>query len=311
MNRPFAAMLGLIAAVALTLTPVPAAETTQTKAYDLLQTRSTQHEMVDAYLLGLASTFIFPELLDAHSRDHVAFTRKFGDKFAELGMKTIKVIVAPVKGTEVSVMSNDRAVLVVFRGSESADKCAFVKDWTTNLNAGLLSVPELGKGVKVHKGMWKAMDSVYDTLVKEVAVQGGFKSKRVYVTGHSLGGALATLCGIRLQKDGLGKPIVYSFGSPRVGNARFRDVCDDLALTVHRWVYKNDIVPMLPSALILGYRHVGLIHNVTRGGLVKLNDSEMRGFGNVKDHHVYRYLESIYEELPKSIKDRVPAPPGS
>ncbi|RVW38708.1 hypothetical protein CK203_077483 [Vitis vinifera] len=55
----------------------------------------------------------------------------------------------------------------------------------------------------------------------------------VYVTGHSLGGALATLLALELSSSQLAKRGVisvtmYNFGSPRVGNKRFAEVYNEV-----------------------------------------------------------------------------------
>lgn len=309
MRRLFTATLVLLAAFGLASSPVSATET-RLKAYDLLQTRSDKHEMTDAYLLALASCYVFPDLLGVKDRnDHKAFTKQYADKFFPLGIQKVKYVAGLKSGTEVVVMSNDTAVIVVFRGSEIGDTKAMLKDWLTNLNACLMLAPELGKGAKVHRGMWKALDGVYGVVVKDVEAQGGFRDKRVYVTGHSLGGGLALLFGVRMHVEGKVKPTVYTFGAPRTGNFEFRKAAGDLA--VHRWVNNKDVVPMMPSDRVYAYKHVGLTHNITKRKDVTLDDRETRALlGSAKEHHVYRYLEGLYGNLPEEMKGQLPAPPG-
>jgi hypothetical protein len=308
MRRLFTTVLILLATLGLASGSVSAGES-KLKAFDLLQTRSDKHEIGDAYLLATASCYIFPELLGVKDRnDHEGFTKQFADKFFPLGIKKVQYVADLKSGTEAVVMSNDSAVIVVFRGSEISECKALVKDWLTNLNACLTKTPELGKGVKVHRGMWKSLDRVYAVVVKDVEEQGGFGDKRLYVTGHSLGGGLALLCGVRLQVEGKGKPIVYTFGAPRTGNFEFRQAARDLV--VHRWVNNKDVVPMLPSDRFYSYRHVGLTHNIKKSKEVYLDDSETRAVcGSSKEHHVYRYLEGLYANLPDELKGQMPVPP--
>jgi hypothetical protein len=279
------------------------------KPFALLQTRSTQHEMADAYLLAYASCYVHPELLGVKDRnDHKKFTETLGEKFHPLGVKRIKYVSDPKTGTEVVVMSTDAAVIVVFRGSEFNDTWAMLKDWLTNTNALLTKTPELGKGVKVHKGFWKAVDGVYDCVLEEVKLQRGFTKKRVYATGHSLGGALALTWAVRMSAEDKGDAVVYTFGAPRAGNFEFRKAARDL--DVHRWVNRKDIVPMLPSDRWLGYRHVGQTHNIKEGNKVYFDDDEFRAYrGSASDHHVYRYLEGLHANLPDDVKELMPEPP--
>lgn len=81
------------------------------------------------------------------------------------------------------------------------------------------------------------------------------------VTGHSLGGALATLAALDLAKEGLPVAAVYTFGTPRPGGSAFRDDYDALLGAVtYRLVLGDDIVPTVAPSM-LGFRHVGrLLH---------------------------------------------------
>jgi len=320
-RRLFTAILVLVGILGLTACPAVGGDDAKSKPaqklqasvklkpYELLRTKSDSHEMGDAYMLAYASCYIFPELLGVDRNDHERFTKKFADKVIPLGVKRVKYVSDGKTSTEVVIMTTDAAVIVVFRGSEIGDTSAMIKDWLTNLNAGLYHVSRLGKNVKVHRGMWKALDTVHEDVVKEVTDQGGFTKKRVYVTGHSLGGGLALLCGVRMHAEGTGTPTVYTFGAPRVGNFEFRKAAGDVP--VHRWVNNKDVVPMMPSDRVLAYRHVGLTHNIKPKNEVYLDDSEIRAVkGSALDHHVYRYLEGLYANLPEDLKDKLPEPPG-
>jgi Lipase (class 3) len=81
----------------------------------------------------------------------------------------------------------------------------------------------------------------------------------VVVTGHSLGGAVATLAGAYLRDSGIPCSI-YTYGSPRVGNAAFADFVtnqqqqSDGSLSTFRITHLDDPVPRLPP-MLLSYRH--------------------------------------------------------
>lgn len=77
----------------------------------------------------------------------------------------------------------------------------------------------------------------------------------VYVAGHSLGGALATLASIDLKMN-LKLPDVrlISFGSPRVGNAVFAEWFQKSIGPHWRFTHNQDIVPSLPP-VYMGFRH--------------------------------------------------------
>jgi hypothetical protein len=88
----------------------------------------------------------------------------------------------------------------------------------------------------------------------------------LYVTGHSYGGAQATLLAMMLRNDPAYAPLfetlraVYTFGAPMVGSPAFADACESdeqLAGRVFRYVYDNDIVPQLPPRACGEFKHFG------------------------------------------------------
>jgi len=143
-------------------------------------------------------------------------------------------------------------------------------DWQL-LNAGLNAVV-LGKGL-VHTGFWDSYQSVRIPLHRALrkAIQRSLADPvplELYVTGHSLGGALATLASMDFAVNILPRinqrrrhfmlpPIrigMYNFGSPRVGNFAFASRYDDLIPNCFRVVVDGDIVTGIPRAW---YKHVG------------------------------------------------------
>ena len=70
------------------------------------------------------------------------------------------------------------------------------------------------------------------------------KSKKLFITGHSLGGAVATILAAYLKEQGC-DPVLYTYGSPRVGNEGFVKAYS--AITHYRHVYHRDPVPMIPT----------------------------------------------------------------
>ncbi len=140
------------------------------------------------------------------------------------------------------VRRNDIAALV-FRGT------ATFRDWRTNLNQGLIK-PEDYRGVSVHRGFWKAFQVAHADITAAVdeAVPA---SLPLYITGHSLGGALAQIASVVLERDNLAA--CYTFGSPRVATLTFdREVKCPHYRVINAW----DLVPGLPAPF-LRYRHSG------------------------------------------------------
>jgi hypothetical protein len=102
-------------------------------------------------------------------------------------------------------------------------------------------------GGRVHSGFRRALDSIAGEI--ETALAG--RSQPVFFTGHSLGAALATLAAGLLPAAA-----VYTFGSPRAGDAEFGRSLG--ATPVYRIVNGADVFTRVPPpGWPYGFRHVG------------------------------------------------------
>ncbi len=151
--------------------------------------------------------------------------------------------------TQAYVCRGSRALLIAFRGTEISK----IKDWFTDLMATEVASPT-GSG-KVHKGFAAALSAVWPQLTQTLdELHDGLAP--IWITGHSLGGALAVLAAAQLQSL---RPIqgLYTFGQPRVGDRDFaKSMNRALAGRMIRFVNNNDIVPQVPPpGLFLKYWH--------------------------------------------------------
>ena len=115
--------------------------------------------------------------------------------------------------------------------------------------------------------------------------------RRVRVTGHSRGAALAVLCALDLQynfPDRCYEAVL--FGCPRVGNAAFARSYDRRVFMTMRVEQGADIVCRVPPA-VLGYRHVGMRCRVGPRRLLPVS---------FLDHLPGRYYMAMFRELPGS-----------
>ncbi|MDM4018110.1 lipase family protein [Roseiconus lacunae] len=157
---------------------------------------------------------------------------------------------------------SDDTVVVSFSGSEFSD--GFVDWWGTDANVLLVDGSDYGVAGRVHMGFAMSAETVYAQILARVdaASKAG---KRVLITGHSLGGAVATLTASRLERDGVDVAALYAFANPLVGDAEF---CLDLAssgITCVRTYNHLDPVPRYPinlsvipylASLVRDYVHV-------------------------------------------------------
>lgn len=96
----------------------------------------------------------------------------------------------------------------------------------------------------------------------------------LYITGHSLGAALATLMAARLAQDKVyGVHAVHTFGSPRVGDAEFARAYEAaLGHCTFRVVNGEDLVTRVPPGA-LHYEHVGQVVYFDTDGRMHLDAS--------------------------------------
>jgi triacylglycerol lipase len=144
----------------------------------------------------------------------------------------------PVTDTQAFIAFNDEYAVLVFRGTEATS----IKDIRTDTKARLITSTSNGL---VHEGFQKAFDSIEETI-NERLKSDQLKDKPLYITGHSLGGALATIA-TREFKIPIEIAASYTFGSPRVGN---EDWINRIKSPVYRLVNAADSVTMLPPGSI-------------------------------------------------------------
>lgn len=151
--------------------------------------------------------------------------------------------------TQAAILGDAEKVIVAFRGTEPTE----IKDWVTDAMAVL--VP--GPAGMVHKGFLDALNVAYGRI-RETIDRLQDRGQSLWVTGHSLGAALATLAVARLRFEE-DKPVygLYTFGQPRTGDRDFARAFDtDFKALTFRFVNNNDVVARVPPRVGL-YSHVG------------------------------------------------------
>jgi len=129
-------------------------------------------------------------------------------------------------------------IYIAFRGTEIRPR-----DILTDLSATSTSFP-FGPGT-VHSGFSDAFAAVVPQLTEFLS--NCDKSKNVILCGHSLGGALATLCAAWVRQTTPRQVMLYTFGSPRVGCRDFVEHYSKTAsFPAFRVANPTDIVPSVP-----------------------------------------------------------------
>ncbi len=183
------------------------------------------------------------------------------------------------KGTQAFIAKNDEFAVLSFRGTQPTRW----EDVRTDLRVLKQNTVE----GKVHKGFKNAFDDVRDDIVDVLRKSIG-KELPLYITGHSLGAALATVATQELEEefDDL-IAACYTFGSPRVGDGKYEK---SIKAPFYRIVNTTDIVTLVP--FFLGtFVHVGDARYLSRRKVDNVYRI-YRGMPNVR-----RFFESIVETL--------------
>jgi hypothetical protein len=145
----------------------------------------------------------------------------------------------------------NQTLVIAFRGTE------FFHDWLDNFDfipSPYAPIP--GRGT-VHMGFQLVYSSVRNNVRNIVAAQAS-KCSKLFITGHSLGGAMAALSAPDLLNDVAANlaPTMYTFAEPRVGHSDYTSFFDTHVNICYRITNVWDVVPYLPPVLA-GYRHEG------------------------------------------------------
>jgi len=246
----------------------------------------------------------------AYEDDPASYSRKFG-----LPLTEFCPFEDENRDTLGFVARSGKEVVVAFGGTAS------ISNLTTDMN---LALSDACRG-RVHRGFGNAAQDVLG-LVSGALKANVEETGRVWLTGHSLGGAVAVLVAKHLITEierGLPKSCgphqVVTFGAPMVGDEGFAKRCP-LRNRIIPIVNLNDPVPYMPPITGWRYKHVdGAYHyRLTPGGWKKVNlrGSVSKTFlercradwfklrillrNGIAEHQIGRYLTNLESNLSRS-----------
>src|SRR5688572_12536211 len=264
-----------------------------------------------------------------------AFINKVGHYFSQTlkgiavqpfsGNKTTYDFIAFSNGIgidpEAMVISTEQYIIVLFRGTDRvANKIPVVGktlyDWgewvQTDAYAVQVPLPAsfgFSRG-KVHSGFNNSVlfkpggKSFLDSLVS-ILNQRGVAGKKLWITGHSLGSAQATLAAAYMKKGkGINPFCIYLYASPHPGDSDFVSQVNALfpEPTLQRFDFIDDPITLLPS-YIMGYQRAGIRNKYlteSGNGNYFFNTNENSGDkinGFFCLHHTNWYARSAFFEL--------------
>ena len=164
------------------------------------------------------------------------------------------------RSTQCYVASSRQWILLVFRGTQVDAFWPSIIDWSVDARF----VPKRdGHGDAVHAGFLDAAHEVWPDVAAYIATLQRAAARPLWITGHSLGAALATVAA-NLCSDAfgaLGLKGTYTYGSPRVGDDGF---CRRIPGVVWRFRNDSDLVTHVPLGLV--FRHAGVLALIDAGG---------------------------------------------
>lgn len=163
---------------------------------------------------------------------------------------SLKCVIEELGSLRFAVLHNDHFIIVIFKGTDPSS----IRDWLININS-IKEKFEEGEG-NIHRGFYRAAQSLKDkisAIVKPLQEEG--KDKKIYVTGHSLGGALAVISAL-ICEELASFEHVTTIGQPKLGD---KDFCKSLTKGLLKDRYyrirnDGDFITVVPY---LWTRHIG------------------------------------------------------
>lgn len=219
-----------------------------------------------------------------------------------------------VDNTQAYVGANEGAIVVAFRGSEAPTSINGLKDWLLTNAVNLLIVPEgqlgtdfiaAGVGARFHKGFMGALAAIWEPLAAEVDRLTKESERPLWVTGHSLGGALAQLAAWRFNRRFMQVHQVYTYGSPMIGNAATKAAFDkEFAGRIFRYANVTDLVPRLPTISLIANEYCHCDKEMSVGQGEAAHDT-LKGFASKAADGILK--ASIMDEIWAVVQTRLAA----
>jgi len=145
-----------------------------------------------------------------------------------------------------------KQIFISFRGSTN------IPNWINNIKFTQIQ-PYNNTNISVEKGFYNIFKNLKDEVIDTLNnIKLKYKTEKILITGHSLGGALSTLLAFEMlyiNNYNVNDIILITFGSPRVGNEEFITLINNYHIYSNRITHYYDIVPHMPQQF-LKYNHI-------------------------------------------------------
>ena len=201
----------------------------------------------------IVSQNVADSTLSAQLFENKFITALYLSQLAYFKFPSISAKLSELGATRISLYTNDKGcqgyfaelhdmAVVAFRGTQL--------NKTDDLQSALTFWKQSFKELGVHKGFIRSFEDMLPEVIGDL--QRVAPTKRIIYTGHSMGGALATLLSIAHKPHEL-----CTFGAPKVSDKNLREHLEGIEF--NRIVTSHDWIPSLPPSIpyILPYNHVG------------------------------------------------------
>ena len=176
-----------------------------------------------------------------------------------------------------------RVVILCYRGTEPATIGNWLGDAEVGSESSTLSLDDGASAIRVHAGFHRNVRATWWTVLQELMLALRGRSlfnpdehvesplEALYVTGHSLGGAMAVLFALKLaaarEHGALAAKLraVYTFGQPMAVGGALPPVADAVGRRLFRHITSRDLTPALPPAAWGAFTHFGKEYRHTNG----------------------------------------------
>ncbi len=217
----------------------------------------------------------------------------------EQDAKFVEVYPCNNNSAQAALIEHQDYLCLAFRGTDE------IRDWLDNLNA--FATKQLFG--EFHRGFWRSLEDVWQPMDKKLRELQQAQARPVFFTGHSLGGAMATMAAAKFIHEDKPFTSVYTFGQPRALTRETAQIFNiECKSRYFRFHNNNDVVTRVP-ARIMGYSHVGSYLYISEQEDIHqesgfwfrfvdqvvgvLDDIKEAGFDGIKDHDMDNYLRAI------------------
>ncbi|MHA7841591.1 MAG: ankyrin repeat domain-containing protein [Gammaproteobacteria bacterium] len=189
------------------------------------------------------------------------------------------------------VASNANLTVVAFRGTK------VTLNWIWNLSA-VIDLHDTGER---HLGFSESLNRLWSNLLPYIPQRA---QTPIWITGHSLGGAISTLATDNLLKTGIDpqRLVLYTFAQPRVGTEAFQARFDKACINAHMIIAAGDPVPTVPPTSA-GYRHSGSVRYLDKQGqLYNAHHYQFHDIARACQHSAIQQQSSLFKQWLRGFK---------